>query len=73
MSTAPSDGIEDGRVEDALLRPVRTGNAFEDTVSRLLQTVRLGVIAPGESLPSERDPRCGSGSAATRCGRRSGR
>ncbi|WP_370616589.1 FadR/GntR family transcriptional regulator [Mumia sp. Pv 4-285] len=55
MSTAPSDGIEDGRVEDALLRPVRTGNAFEDTVSRLLQTVRLGVIAPGESLPSERD------------------
>ncbi|KAA1424468.1 FadR family transcriptional regulator [Mumia zhuanghuii] len=55
MSTAPSDGFEDGGVEDALLRPVRTGNAFEDTVSRLLQTVRLGVIAPGESLPSERD------------------
>lgn len=36
-------------------RPVRGGNALEDTVARLVQTVRLGVVAPGESLPSERD------------------
>jgi len=42
-------------VNDALLRPVRPGNAFEDTVGRLLQTIRLGVIAPGESLPPERE------------------
>jgi DNA-binding FadR family transcriptional regulator len=42
-------------VSDALLRPVRPGNAFEDTVGRLLQTIRLGVIAPGQSLPSERE------------------
>jgi DNA-binding FadR family transcriptional regulator len=42
-------------VSDALLRPVRGGNAFEDTVGRLLQTIRLGVIAPGQSLPSERE------------------
>ncbi|MCZ8382037.1 GntR family transcriptional regulator [Mycobacterium sp. CPCC 205372] len=40
---------------DALLRPVRLGNAFEDTVGRLLQTIRLGVVAPGESLPPERE------------------
>jgi DNA-binding FadR family transcriptional regulator len=40
---------------DALLRPVRPGNAFEDTVGRLLQTIRLGVLQPGECLPSERD------------------
>jgi DNA-binding FadR family transcriptional regulator len=40
---------------DALLRPVRLGNAFEDTVGRLLQTIRLGVLAPGESLPPERE------------------
>jgi GntR family transcriptional regulator, transcriptional repressor for pyruvate dehydrogenase complex len=39
----------------ALLRPVRPGNAFEDTVGRLLQTIRLGVLAPGESLPPERE------------------
>ncbi len=40
---------------DALLRPVRPGNAFEDTVGRLLQTIRLGVLSPGESLPPERE------------------
>lgn len=39
----------------ALLRPVRLGNAFEDTVGRLLQMIRLGVLAPGESLPPERE------------------
>jgi GntR family transcriptional repressor for pyruvate dehydrogenase complex len=44
-----------GTAGDALLRRVRTGNAFEDTVSRLLQTIRLGVVSPGEALPSERD------------------
>ena len=40
---------------NALLRPVRPGNAFEDTVGRLLQTIRLGVLEPGESLPPERE------------------
>lgn len=40
---------------EALLRPVRPQNAFEDTVERLLQTIRLGVLAPGESLPPERE------------------
>ena len=40
---------------EALLRPVRPGNAFEDTVGRLLQTIRLGVLGPGESLPPERE------------------
>ena len=46
---------EGGLVADALFRPVRNGNAFEDTVARLLQTIRLGLVAPGEALPSERD------------------
>ena len=41
--------------DDALFRPVRAGNAFEDTVARLLQAIRLGLVAPGESLPPERD------------------
>ena len=40
---------------ETLLRPVRLGNAFEDTVGRLLETIRLGVLAPGESLPPERE------------------
>jgi GntR family transcriptional regulator, L-lactate dehydrogenase operon regulator len=42
-------------VTAALFRPVRTRNAFEETVERLLQAIRLGVAAPGEKLPAERD------------------
>jgi DNA-binding FadR family transcriptional regulator len=40
---------------EALFRPVRARNAFEETVERLLQAIRLGVAAPGEKLPAERD------------------
>jgi DNA-binding FadR family transcriptional regulator len=40
---------------DTYFRPVRSGNAFEDTVQRLLQIIRLGIIGPGESLPPERE------------------
>jgi GntR family transcriptional repressor for pyruvate dehydrogenase complex len=42
-------------IGEALFRPVRSGNAFEDTVARLLQTIRLGIVGPGEALPPERD------------------
>ena len=40
---------------EALFRPVRAGNAFEDTVARLLQTIKLGIVPTGEALPSERE------------------
>ena len=40
---------------DAVLRPIRDGNAFEATVERLATSVRLGVFARGERLPVERD------------------
>ena len=49
------DVVPESLVEGALFRPVRSGNAFEDTVARLLQTIRLGIVAPGEALPPERD------------------
>jgi DNA-binding FadR family transcriptional regulator len=39
----------------SLLRPVREGNAFEETVERLLTVIKLGLIAPGERLPPERE------------------
>src|SRR5260370_26130271 len=39
----------------AVLRAVRTGNAFEETVERLLEGVKLGVCAPGDRLPPERE------------------
>jgi DNA-binding FadR family transcriptional regulator len=43
------------RADDALFRPVRDGNAFEETVGRLLQAIRLGVVPPGERLPPGRE------------------
>ena len=46
---------EVARADDALFRPVRTGNPFEETVERLLQAIKLGVVVPGDRLPSERD------------------
>lgn len=54
MSEHPHDGdlVE---VRKAVYRPLRRGNALEDTVARLVQTIRLGVVAPGESLPPERE------------------
>ena len=39
----------------AVFRPLRSGNAFEETVERLLQAVRQGVVNPGERLPAERE------------------
>jgi DNA-binding FadR family transcriptional regulator len=38
-----------------VLRPVRQGNAFEETVERLLTVVKLGLVGPGERFPAERD------------------
>jgi DNA-binding FadR family transcriptional regulator len=36
-------------------RPVRGGNAFEITVARLAQAIRLGLVAAGDRLPPERE------------------
>jgi DNA-binding FadR family transcriptional regulator len=41
--------------DEAVFRPVRAGNAFEETVERLLQAIKLGVVAPGDRLPPERE------------------
>jgi DNA-binding FadR family transcriptional regulator len=42
-------------VVQPLLVPVRTGNAFEETVERLLAVIKLGLVAPGERFPAERE------------------
>lgn len=59
--------IPDG-ADAAIFRPVRSGNAFEETLARLAQAVRLGVVAPGEALPPERElaQRLGVGRDAVR-------
>jgi len=38
-----------------LLRPVKDGNTFEQTVERLATAIRMGVVPTGERLPPERD------------------
>ncbi|WP_152603739.1 FadR/GntR family transcriptional regulator [Amycolatopsis rifamycinica] len=40
---------------DAVFRPVRSGRAVEETLDRLLQLVRLGIVGAGARLPSERE------------------
>lgn len=41
--------------DDPLLRPVKDGNTFEQTVERLAIAIRMGVVETGERLPPERD------------------
>jgi DNA-binding FadR family transcriptional regulator len=39
----------------AVFGPVRSQNAFEETVERLLAVIKLGVVGPGERFPPERE------------------
>lgn len=55
MAADPDPGADPTTASEALLRPVRLGNAFEETVERLLATIRLGLFSPGDSLPPERE------------------
>src|SRR6266487_1521457 len=41
--------------QEAVFRPVRSGNAFEEAVERILQAIKLGVVTYGERLPAERE------------------
>ncbi|MGT2425156.1 FadR/GntR family transcriptional regulator [Amnibacterium kyonggiense] len=52
---APASSVPASSASAAVFRPVRSGNAFEETLARLLQAVRLGIVPPGEALPAERD------------------
>jgi DNA-binding FadR family transcriptional regulator len=55
VNTASSPQGRRNPADIAVFRPIRSGNAFEETVERLLTAIKLGVVAPGERLPSERD------------------
>ena len=39
----------------AVLRPARGGNAFEQTVERIAEAIKLGVFQAGDRLPPERE------------------
>jgi DNA-binding FadR family transcriptional regulator len=45
----------DQSIDVPLWRPVRGGNAFEITVARLAQAIRLGMVGVGDQLPPERE------------------
>jgi GntR family transcriptional regulator, transcriptional repressor for pyruvate dehydrogenase complex len=47
--------FSDNGITDAVFRAVRSGNAFEETVERLLEGIKLGIYAPGDRLPTERE------------------
>jgi DNA-binding FadR family transcriptional regulator len=40
---------------DAVLRPVRSGNTFEEAIKRILQAIKLGAVTIGDRLPPERE------------------
>ena len=44
-----------GRSLDAVFAPVRSQTAFEETVDRLGNAIRLGLLPPGTRLPAERE------------------
>ena len=48
-------GTTAGAELTSLLGPVRAGNAFEETVERLLTVIKLGVVPPGDRFPAERE------------------
>ena len=52
---ADEAGAASPAITDAVFRAVRTGNAFEETVERLLESIKLGMYAPGDRLPAERE------------------
>ena len=51
QTTGQAPGLE----LTAVLGPVRSQNAFEETVERLLTVIKLGVVGPGERFPAERE------------------
>ncbi len=50
-----ADTSPESLAQEAISRPVRGGNAFEETLARLLQLIRLGIVGPGEALAPERE------------------
>ncbi|MDQ1424630.1 MAG: hypothetical protein QOD72_2128 [Acidimicrobiaceae bacterium] len=55
MSAARDPVAEPALADLAVFRPVKTGNTFEETVERLAQAVKLGVVPKGGRLPAERE------------------
>src|SRR6478735_332960 len=48
-------GMERDAAVEAVFMPVRPASTFEETVERLGSAIRLGLLAPGDRLPPERE------------------
>ena len=55
IHSAPSAASPEGAALDVAFRPIRSGNAFEECVERLLSALKLGLVQPGQRLPAERE------------------
>jgi DNA-binding FadR family transcriptional regulator len=55
MAGEPVGAVTESAGRLPMWRPVRGGNAFEITVARLAQAIRLGAVGVGERLPPERE------------------
>ncbi len=55
MSASEEPASTEMDITSTVLRTVRTRNAYEETVERLLQIVKLGIVRYGERLPPERE------------------
>src|ERR1700744_1725057 len=55
MVVADVIGPEGGHSLDVVFAPVRSQTAFEETVERLGNAIRLGLLPPGTRLPAERE------------------
>lgn len=57
VGVVTDEPIDDGVSTEAALtlRPVRSVNVFEETVVSILRLIKLGLLPPGERLPSERE------------------
>lgn len=55
MTEARDRVVEPALADLAVFRPVKAGNTFEETVERLAQAVKLGVVPKGGRLPAERE------------------
>jgi DNA-binding FadR family transcriptional regulator len=54
--SAPADTPDAGALSlETVFAPVRSQTAFEETVDRLGTAIKLGLLAPGERLPAERE------------------
>ena len=55
MAQRHQQSIYRSKVRDSIFVPVRSGNTFEETVSRVAGAIKARLLSPGDQLPPERE------------------